>query len=68
MLLTSTPLIAADLLALVSAILLAFLLVSIFWQMAGPNLASLLPLMSGAFLIINVMLGLYPGTGLNPII
>lgn len=66
-LLTSTPLLAADLLGLVSAFMLSFFLMSAFLQYVGPNLSLMLPLTSGVFLLINAMLGLYPGIGIDPI-
>lgn len=64
---TSAPLVAADLLALVGSTLLAFALARWIWPDFGPDLAYLLPLLCGAFLIIYTLFGLYPGTGLNPI-
>jgi Undecaprenyl-phosphate galactose phosphotransferase WbaP len=64
---TSAPLVAADLLALMVSALLAFALVRWFWPGFQPDLAYLLPLLCGAFLIIYALFGLYPGTGLNPV-
>ncbi len=66
-LLTSLPLVIADLLALIGCTFLAFGVIDLFAPDYRPNWALLLPWLSGAFLMTYVMFGLYPGTGHNPI-
>lgn len=68
LLLTSAPLVVADLLALVSSVFLAFVFVGLLGFDFRPDLASVLPLLSGALLLIYAISGLYPGTGMNPIV
>ncbi len=67
-LLTSAPLITADLLALAGSILLAFAFSGLLWANFKPDLTIMLTSLSGTFCAICVMLGLYPGTGMNPIV
>lgn len=64
----SATLMASDLLALASAFLMAFLFMNAIGQNAGPNLTLMFFLISGAFLFINTIQGIYPGNGVNPII
>ncbi|KPJ93409.1 MAG: hypothetical protein AMJ53_07300 [Gammaproteobacteria bacterium SG8_11] len=66
-LLTSAPLVVADLLASVCACVLAII------SHGGPSLStelrllSLLPLFAMVFLFVYLMFGLYPGNGLSPV-
>ncbi len=67
-LLTSAPLIAADLLALAGSTLIAFAFSGLLWSNFEPDLTFMLASLSGTFCAVCAMLGLYPGTGLNPIV
>ena len=68
LLLTSIPLIFADLLALVGANLLAFVVVVLVSDHSQIALASILPLLFLVFVMVNTIVGLYPGTGMNPVV
>jgi Undecaprenyl-phosphate galactose phosphotransferase WbaP len=67
-LLTSAPLIAADLLALAGSTLIAFAFSGLLWSSFEPDLTFMLASLSGTFCAVCAMLGLYPGTGINPIV
>ncbi|MGH7599240.1 MAG: nucleoside-diphosphate sugar epimerase/dehydratase, partial [bacterium] len=67
-LLTSAPLITVDLLALAGSTLLAFAFSGLLWSNFELDLTLMLVSLSGTFCAICAMLGLYPGTGLNPIV
>lgn len=67
LLLTSIPLAVSDLLALVGANLLAFVVILLVSDNSQIALATTLPLLFLLFVIVNMLVGLYPGTGLNPV-
>jgi Undecaprenyl-phosphate galactose phosphotransferase WbaP len=66
-LLTSTPLVIADLLALIGSLLLAVM--SPGWLNLATNsaLLHLIPFLAAILLFVYFMFGLYPGSGLSPI-
>ena len=67
-LLTSIPFLISDLVALIGANLLTLTAVSLFPDYPSIELVPMLPLLCGIFAAINVMFGMYPGTGLNPVL
>lgn len=68
MLLTSLPLVIADLVALIAANLMVFAVISLFSEHPGIEILPLVFLLCGPFIAINTTSGLYPGTGLNPVL
>jgi hypothetical protein len=68
MLQTSSPLVISDLVALIAAILVAYAAISLFSGPPGIEILYLFPLLCGPLIAINTTFGLYPGTGLNPVL
>lgn len=66
--LTSAPLVLADLLALVGSCLLASQMIELLWSSSAPHIFFRLVFLSGSLFVINSLYGLYPATGLNPIV
>ncbi len=67
-LMTSAPLVLADLLSVLVAMLIAFPLAgTLAPTFLGPHSNLILLFLPGVLLIVNTLWGLYPGTGLHPV-